>query len=167
VWAGRTRKPLRILTVRQPWAWAIAAGFKSVENRTRNIAGDYRGPVAIHAGVRDDTSARSHPEIIRRAREQWGVEPAALFTGERHMYGHILAVVNLYAVHQHDGTADFRCCPNAPDRYRRWADPDAWHLCMASPRTLAEPIPYRGNLGLRPLDDDTTARVLAQIGATS
>lgn len=38
-------------------------------------------------------------------------------------------------------------------------------LCvLANPRPLAEPIPYKGALGLRRLDDDTTARVLAQIG---
>jgi len=39
------------------------------------------------------------------------------------------------------------------------------HLVLANPRPLAEPIPYRGALGLRHLDDDTTARILAQIGA--
>ena len=42
---------LRILTVRQPWAWAIIHGGKGVENRVRNVAGSYRGPVAIHAGL--------------------------------------------------------------------------------------------------------------------
>ena len=40
---------MRILTVRQPWAWAIIHGGKDVENRVRNIAGDYHGPIAIHA----------------------------------------------------------------------------------------------------------------------
>ena len=29
---------LRILTVRQPYAWAIIHGGKDIENRTRNIA---------------------------------------------------------------------------------------------------------------------------------
>jgi hypothetical protein len=35
------------LSVCQPWAWAIAQGHKSVENRT--WATRYRGPIAIHA----------------------------------------------------------------------------------------------------------------------
>lgn len=52
---------MRILTVRQPWAWAIIHGQKDVENRVRNIAGDYRGPVAIHTAL-DDA-----PEDIARA----------------------------------------------------------------------------------------------------
>ena len=154
---------MRIMTVRQPWAWAIAAGFKSVENRVRNIAGDYRGPVAIHAGAVDDTSARTHPEIVRLAREQWGTTPADLFTGMRQMYGHVLAVANLYAVHQHDGSGRFGCCPNAPDRYQRWAQPGMWHLCFATPRTLSEPIPFKGALGLRRLDEAMVQRIEAAI----
>lgn len=51
---------MRALTVQQPWAWAIVYGGKDVENRTRNIAGAYRGPLAIHAGLRwSDRGARS------------------------------------------------------------------------------------------------------------
>ena len=45
---------MRVLTVRQPWAWAIVHGGKDIENRTRNVAGAYRGPVAIHAGLAFD-----------------------------------------------------------------------------------------------------------------
>lgn len=150
---------MRILTIRQPWAWAIAAGFKHVENRSRNIAGDYRGLVAIHAGRQEDTGARTHPEIIRLAREHWGVEPTDLFTGMPKMFGHVIAVANLWAVHKHPGGAGFLCCPNAPDRYLRWAEPGVWHLCFSVPRKLAEPIPYKGALGLRRLDDETIARI--------
>ena len=36
------------LTVRQPWAWAIARGGKDIENRWRVTR--YRGPILIHAG---------------------------------------------------------------------------------------------------------------------
>ena len=39
---------LKALTIQQPWAWAIAAGLKRVENR--NIRTHYRGQIAIHAG---------------------------------------------------------------------------------------------------------------------
>lgn len=38
--------PDRALTILEPWAWAIAAGFKPVENRRKSTS--YRGPVAIH-----------------------------------------------------------------------------------------------------------------------
>ena len=39
---------MKAITVRQPWAWAIATGLKSVENRTWRAR--YRGPLVIHAG---------------------------------------------------------------------------------------------------------------------
>jgi len=48
---------VRCLTVRQPWAWAIIHGGKDVENRSWNIAGSYRGTVAIHAALQDDYDA--------------------------------------------------------------------------------------------------------------
>jgi ASCH domain len=39
---------MKALTVRQPWAAAIVAGNKVIENRSRRTA--YRGPLLIHAG---------------------------------------------------------------------------------------------------------------------
>jgi hypothetical protein len=39
---------MKALTIRQPWAWAIAAGLKRVENRSWRTG--YRGPIGIHAG---------------------------------------------------------------------------------------------------------------------
>jgi hypothetical protein len=40
------------LSVRQPWAWAIIAGLKDIENRTWTTR--YRGLLLIHAGQRID-----------------------------------------------------------------------------------------------------------------
>jgi len=37
-----------VLTVKQPWAWAIIFAGKDVENRSRSIG--YRGRLLIHAG---------------------------------------------------------------------------------------------------------------------
>jgi ASCH domain len=47
---ARLTRPLlmRALSIRQPWAWAIATGLKDVENRSWPT--DYRGPFLIHAG---------------------------------------------------------------------------------------------------------------------
>lgn len=155
---------MRILTVRQPWAWAIIHGGKDVENRVRNIAGGYRGPVAIHAAAGGSSVDRSqdwddyvngdHPLAGMNVREVASTR------------GGIIGVVDLVSVHDgrteslhtHDGEiiGTAACSP--------WAQGDAHHLVLANPRALAEPIPYRGALGLRRLDDDTTARILAQIG---
>lgn len=40
---------LKALTIRAPWAWAIAQGWKRVENRS--WATRFRGRIAIHAAV--------------------------------------------------------------------------------------------------------------------
>lgn len=42
----------RALSIRQPWAWAILYAGKDIENRT--WATNFRGRVAIHAGMRYD-----------------------------------------------------------------------------------------------------------------
>lgn len=148
---------LRILTVRQPWAWAIIdSGTKDVENRIRNIAGAYRGPIAIHAGLSFDDDALTSPPLKAafdsyRSGRGWS----------REYRGVILGVVDLVDVH-HDMS-----CPHDPSRrgYRAgqcsgWAEPgERWHLVLANPRALSEPIPYKGALGLRRLDAETAARV--------
>jgi ASCH domain len=52
---------VRALTVKQPWAWAIARGIKAIENRTWSTA--FRGELLIHAGVaRDQLGLLSAPE---------------------------------------------------------------------------------------------------------
>ncbi len=39
--------PTHVLSIRQPWAWLIAAGHKDIENRTWRT--NYRGRILIHA----------------------------------------------------------------------------------------------------------------------
>jgi hypothetical protein len=39
---------IKALSVRQPWAWAILYGGKSLENRSEPIL--YRGSILTHAG---------------------------------------------------------------------------------------------------------------------
>lgn len=57
--------PVKALSVRQPWAWAIIHGGKDIENRSWQAVNhglNFRGRVAIHAsktmGQRDYQSAR-------------------------------------------------------------------------------------------------------------
>jgi hypothetical protein len=59
--------PLWALSIRQPWAWLIANGYKDVENRrwlTR-----YRGTFAIHAALTPDT------EFVKRFRDVLATVP--------------------------------------------------------------------------------------------
>ncbi|EGZ6857670.1 ASCH domain-containing protein [Cronobacter sakazakii] len=40
---------MKALSIRQPWAWLIANGYKDIENRSWRT--NYRGPVLIHASA--------------------------------------------------------------------------------------------------------------------
>lgn len=155
---------LRALTVRQPHAWAIihADPPKGVENRSRNIAGSYRGPVAIHAGLRDDEDAWDRLEAgaglvpgVRRP------DPGDM----RIVRGAVLGVVDLVDVHHATS------CPGGVEdgQWVRpfcspWATADHHHLTLTNPRPLPHPVPARGRLGLWRPDADLTAVIREQIG---
>ena len=173
---------MRILTVRQPWAWAIIHGGKDVENRVRNVAGDYRGPIAIHVGLTHadsiDTEDRLVAEVVGRlARTKqpcgMGMVPSRIgdpndrahWVHER--FGHrgaIIGVVDLVGVHHATN------CQHSPPE-ASWPNCSAWawtgnyHLVLANPRPLAEPIPYKGALGLRRLDQTTIDMITAALDA--
>ena len=38
---------MKALSIRQPWSWLIAAGYKDIENRTWHT--NYRGKFYVHA----------------------------------------------------------------------------------------------------------------------
>lgn len=124
---------MRAISVRQPWAWQIIHQRKNIENRTRNIAGKYRGPVAIHASLKADE------EALRRLP---GRAPEWVTASRVFHYGVILGVVDLVDVHEAMG-------PFCPSTCRPWGESHGvHHLVLANPRPLLVPIPCRGQLGL-------------------
>lgn len=158
---------MRVLTVRQPWAWTIVHGSKNVENRRTNIAGDYRGPVAIQAGlvVESDASRVWDLPGYLSARDA----STSQVRRRLDVRGAILGVVDLVDVHRArrhykpiDGTpwvmecTDQPCC--AP-----WGEREAHHLVLENPRPLSEPLPFKGALGLRSLQPATVALVLRRL----
>lgn len=56
---------MRAITIRQPWAWAVAHGGKVTENRTALFT--YRGPLLIHAGL----GWSPYGQIDTRVRRAW------------------------------------------------------------------------------------------------
>jgi len=62
--------PPLALSVRQPWAWAIVAGYKKIENRSAGsiaAGGMTKGRIAIHAasGLKEDEFQWGHWRLIR------------------------------------------------------------------------------------------------------
>ena len=148
---------MRVLTVRQPWAWAIIHGGKDVENRTRNIAGSYRGPVAIHAGKTLDLGALMHWSTTPGLRD---LNPTPRDTAR----GGIIGVVNLWAVHPDRDNGN--CCPHRPSGGpggSLWADRGVWHLCVNDPQPLVEPLPWKGALGLRELSAEAEEEIMRRL----
>lgn len=138
---------LRALTIYQPWAWAIAAGHKTIENRP-GPAWSYRGPLAIHAGKQGDVNGWVDPRV-RDAIAAYGMsgpDPAFL---EARMA--VLAVVDLVDVHRMDAG----CCASV------WRQTHGGvHLVLDNARALPVPVPCRGAQGLwfLPADVETAVR---------
>ncbi len=61
------KKTAKALSVRQPWAMLICAGFKDIENR--NWKTNHRGALYIHAGKAFDWNALEWLKRIKGARE--------------------------------------------------------------------------------------------------
>jgi hypothetical protein len=119
---GEAEPEVRMLTVRQPWAWALIHAGKDVENRSRYFS--YRGTLLIHAGQSVDPAG---VEFLRSA----GIEPPAeALTG-----GHIVGRVEVTG-----------CTGDSPSA---WAQPGAWHIQVSNPEPAARRVTARGNLSLQ------------------
>lgn len=118
---------IKAITIDPAWAWAIAHSTKRAENRTWKI--NYRGLIAIHAGVN-----RSREKRARESMARLGVQ-----VPDELVRGHVVAVAELV-----------ECLPleEYRERYGRdgWAcGPYVWRL--ENVRRI-EPIRMRGSQGL-------------------
>lgn len=157
---------MRILSVRRPWAYAITHLGKNVENRTTNIAGSYRGPVAIHVAKAYDHGWQSDI-LAQLMNEHPGVheEPQPW----RDHAGTIIGLVDLVDVHRGSQMCGHCWHDNKgmQERCSQWGEDDTFHLVLTNPRPLPEPIPFTGSLGLRTLNDQTTAQIHAALAGAS
>jgi hypothetical protein len=126
-----TGPPTRALTVIQPWAWAIANGIKTVENRSWSTS--YRGTIYVHAGVK---LLSAEFDQCARLLEKTGLPRHVLPGASSLVYGALIATVEIVS------------CGRFPDD--PWAAPDSsqWHWKLANAKLLESPIPMRGSLGL-------------------
>ncbi|QEG43454.1 ASCH domain-containing protein [Roseimaritima ulvae] len=127
---------MRAITVHRPWAWAIAEGLKTYENRS--WYSDYTGRLLIHAG----TSKGSDVTAVEFMRSI-NIDPSAFQQMPR---GAIVAVVDMV------GCEAFSPAPSLLDPSPvPIADPWAFGpYCfrLANVTKLAEPVPCKGQLGL-------------------
>lgn len=138
---------MKALSVRQPWAWAIARGHKSVENRSWTTA--HRGHLLIHASMRIDLDACKSPLVHDAG---WRADdPVAAI-------GAIVAAVDLTGMCTATvGAPDIDCGCGT------WAEPGAYHWMLREPRALERPILALGRLGLWEPSDTLVAELPAEI----
>ena len=118
---------IKLLSVRQPWAWCIISAGKDIENRTWKT--DYRGELYIHASKKFDYGAQS--ELMLN-----GKTPNNLRCFE---LGVIIGKVNLVdCVKNHSSS---------------WAQKNMWHWVLENPvPVIHKPCP--GKLGIFELKVD-------------
>lgn len=115
---------IRVLSIRQPWAWAISTGRKKVENRSWKS--DYRGTVFIHASLRRNRQADA------RLKRLFGITaPEDLPAGA------VVAVATLVEIVD----------KKRAKRFGRWFEGPKGFV-LADVRPLAKPVPTAGKLGL-------------------
>ena len=141
---------MKALSIRQPWAWAVAHAGKDVENRNWHMR--YRGPLAIHAAK---SMTRARYEAFMRfwnegLREEHKSQRAPLVVpgSEDLRRGAIIAVAEAVdCVHESDS---------------RWfAGPHG--LLLRNVYALREPIPLRGALGFFDLPEEIAELIAARL----
>jgi len=135
---------MKALSIRQPWAWAIAHAKKDVENRTWHMR--YRGVLALHASK---SMTRSRYETFERFwREGLGEEYIRRFPllplASDLIRGAVIAVAEAVdCVHESES---------------RWfAGPHG--LLLQNLRVLAEPVYCRGALGFFNLPKEIAMKI--------
>lgn len=139
---------MRALTIRQPWADAIALGPKRIENRSWKLPAAHDGAhILIHAGSQparlddDFDPGGAFGRLFLRLRRKIGPR------------GKVVAVATLTGCHWSD---DGACC--GP-----WGFPGSYHWTLDSVVALDQPVPASGALGFWTPDDDVLAAVQRQI----
>lgn len=179
---------MRCLTVRQPWAWAIAAGAKDVENRAGSVGFWKRAEgevIAIHSGVgwslrgqRDERVRRAWhaahgrspdfdggPSLPRPERIAGHLMPVEPLGPAPLWFGCVLCLAEVAEVHP-AAACGGACSPWAETSYEE-ADgrvrSDVIHLRLADALPLRDPMPAVGRLGLWEPDDDLQCELAARL----
>lgn len=141
---------MKVLSVRQPWAWAIIHGGKDVENRSWST--NYRGLVAIHASQQFDMNRLDWCDFLRGVYGEPFQTMARTYDElSNHPLGAIIGVVEIV------DCVKYSSCDSD------WAGGSDNSFCwkLSNARPLSEPLPFKGRLGLC----DLPLSVLRDIGA--
>ena len=151
---------IRALTIRQPWASAIAVGAKRIE--TRSWQTSWRGTLLIHAGL--NRSAIRYPA---RHHDTWAALQGKLDVDDMPL-GAIIAIAELAdCVATYDMVGYSGLIKNIGWDELRLGDysDGRYGLVLSNVRALPEPVPCRGKQGLWKPPVDVLAAVNDQMDA--
>lgn len=122
---------MKAITLKQPWAWAVANAGKRIENRTWKPTASMIGQrIAIHAGARSGYDLEGSYELADILHYTMGLRQPGR---SNHVYGAIVATAVIDGVVDDDDSVWF-------------CGPFGWVLRDVV--TLKEPVPCKGALGL-------------------
>lgn len=126
---------MKALTIRQPWAGAIAHQSKRVENRSWKLPAKHEGArILIHAGAQPDRHAQVYGDHLD-------------------VYSAIVAIATITGCHFDNGNQV--CCSY-------WARPGLYHWELDDVLALPEPVPAKGALGFWTPDEEIVNAALRQ-----
>ena len=132
---------MRALSIRQPWAFAVVVGAKTVENRTWSST--YVGPLAIHASQREDREAVR--DVLRliygQLRPRFDMERLHQLYEEYKRPGCVVGQVDMTGCTRGGDTGVW------DEAMVRWFE-GPFGFVFENARIAAQPIPFRGRLGL-------------------
>lgn len=165
-----TRDPIPVLSVQQPWLWAITHAaaapehHKPVENRTWYR--EYRGPLWLHASSRYAGEADASPLIVEALRAYVATlgldETRGLKVRNLMEFGALVAQTTITGWHHADD-----CRRPDGGMCSRWAMDDQFHIVLGPVRQLPRPLGCSGRLGLWYLPDAIEFEARAQLAAAA
>ena len=131
---------MKTLSVKQPWAWLICAGYKDIENRTRKT--NYRGRILIHASK---TKLEEYYEIITEfSRAGYTI---VMIYDKKEYKGKCIPFYECSEMQAIIGEVTIVDC--VQNYKSKWAEPGSWHWVLADPVLYDKPIlNIKGKLGL-------------------
>ena len=134
----------------QPYASAIAYGQKCIE--TRGFDTRYRGPLLIHAALKDAPQCRT----VHRWATDRGLLPAKI------PYGAIVAYTELVATYTTDQLRDVIGVTTVERQFGDFTTGRfGWRL--ANVKRFAEPIPWKGSQGFFNVPESMIADALTNV----
>jgi len=152
---------MKALSVRQPWSWLLAAGYKEIENRSWHT--QVRGTILIHAG-----KTAEDPEYPQRLMQNQIA--SAPKDKELEAYVEQIQAINRYRTAYENpamrgaiiGAAEIVDCLHESDSL--WYQGPHGFL-LRNPHLFEAPVPWSGRLGFFEVDTDLFIDLRANVSA--